>query len=179
MVQADFIERIKEEVASISNFENDSSRPATPSSSSSSSSIIEKPQTDGKMETTSLVLRNFSASKRMHSSSVDIAPKCHTSTEEIPAKRSRGRPQKTEPIEIQIDEIEGMHPLQRDRKLYRLKNNAASRRSRLNRKIKDEELFHELDQLQKKNSELVQKDSELDEKIKRMKEKYIQLLLLL
>lgn len=96
-------------------------------------------------------------------------------SEEIAPKRPRGRPPKTEPTKLSHSEYKKLSPS--DRKYYemRLKNNEASRRSRLNRKGKEGALFTELSLLEDRNNELRAKDEHLDREISMWRKKLMKL----
>lgn len=95
--------------------------------------------------------------------------------DDFQAKRPRGRPPKTEPTKLSPAELKRLSPS--DRKYYemRLRNNEASRRSRLNRKGKEEALFEELNHLEAVHQELVQRDNYLDKQLKSWEKKFIKL----
>lgn len=97
------------------------------------------------------------------------------SDDDFQPKRPRGRPPKSEPTKLSQAELRRLSP--NDRRYYemRLRNNEASRRSRLNRKGKEEALFDELDNLDKINQELTKRDIELDRQLKIWEKKFIKL----
>lgn len=92
-----------------------------------------------------------------------------------PAKRPRGRPPKTEPTQLTPAELKRLSPSDRKYAEMRLKNNEASRRSRLNRKGKEEALFDQLESLQTINDELKALDSSLDRQLKSWENKFLKL----
>lgn len=94
---------------------------------------------------------------------------------EVQPKRSRGRPPKTEPTLISPSEYKRLSAA--DRKYYemRIKNNEASRRSRLNRKGKEEALFDELYHLEERNQELQLQDAKMDISIEKWRKRLIKL----
>lgn len=96
-----------------------------------------------------------------------------SSNESNEPKRSRGRPRRTEPIPI--ESVQNLHPKDRKYAVARLKNNEASRRSRLSRREKDLALSDELGLLQLKNDLLTKKDADLDAKIKIWQRRLIKL----
>lgn len=59
----------------------------------------------------------------------------------------------------------------------RLKQNESSRRSRINRKNKDQAIFNELIKLEEESQKLLLQDSELDRKTKLWEKKLIKLAL--
>lgn len=95
--------------------------------------------------------------------------------DEFQPKRPRGRPPKSEPTRLSQAELRRLSPS--DRRYYemRMRNNEASRRSRLNRKGKEEALFDELAHLESVNQELVKRDTELDKQLKIWEKKFIKL----
>lgn len=97
------------------------------------------------------------------------------SYDDYQAKRPRGRPPKTEPTKLSPAELKRLSPS--DRRYYemRLKNNEASRRSRLNRKGKEGALFDELAHLEAINQALTEQDIKLDRQIKSWEKKFIKL----
>lgn len=122
-------------------------------------------QNYGKFETASI---EFQPSRKRRTSTQHS----YVFTEEIPTKRSRGRPPKTGPTEIPAEKLKKLSPPERKYVELRLKNNEASRLSRFNRKTKDLALFDEEVELKKRNDELKQIDSKLDAKIKRLREEF-------
>lgn len=90
-------------------------------------------------------------------------------------KRPRGRPPKSEPTQLSPSELKRLSP--KDRRYYemRLKNNEASRRSRLSRKSKEDALFDELTHLSTINEDLKKVDTELDRQIKSWEKKFLKL----
>lgn len=90
-------------------------------------------------------------------------------------KRSRGRPPKTEPTVISPTEYKKLSLA--DRKYYemRVKNNEASRRSRLSKKGKEEALFDELHHLEQKYQQLQQKDHQIDYDLEKWKKRLLKL----
>lgn len=97
------------------------------------------------------------------------------SDDDFQPKRPRGRPPKSEPTQLSPAELKRLSPS--DRRYYemRLRNNEASRRSRLNRKGKEVALFDELAHLESVNEELVKRDIELDRQLKIWEKKFIKL----
>lgn len=87
-------------------------------------------------------------------------------SDESPPKRTRGRPPKTEPVQISAAELRKMSASDRRYHLMRIKNNEASRRSRQSRKSKEEQLFDELTRLQGEHDRLKQKDDDLEVELK-------------
>lgn len=99
-------------------------------------------------------------------------------SDEYQPKRPRGRPPKTAPTTIPPAEYKRLSPS--DRKYYemRIKNNEASRRSRLNRKGKEEALFDKLDRLENENSNLKQMDLRMDVELRKWEKKLFKLVAL-
>lgn len=97
------------------------------------------------------------------------------SEDDFQSKRPRGRPPKTEPTKLSQAELKRLSPS--DRRYYemRLRNNEASRRSRLNRKGKEEALFDELAHLEAINQKLSKRDTDLDKQLKIWEKKFIKL----
>lgn len=96
-------------------------------------------------------------------------PCSYSSSDEIKPKRSRGRPPKPVKTVFPSEELENLSPENRKYAELRMKNNEASRRSRLMRKIKDDGLFDELAKLEKINQELKQKEAKLDKQLNKYK----------
>ncbi|XP_055324090.1 uncharacterized protein LOC129578882 isoform X2 [Sitodiplosis mosellana] len=94
---------------------------------------------------------------------------------EVQPKRSRGRPPKTEPTILSPSEIKRLSSA--DLKYYqmRIKNNEASRRSRLNRKGKEEALFDEHQELEERNTQLTIQDLEIDRQIQKWTKRVMKL----
>lgn len=111
------------------------------------------------------ILKRRAATKRVLDSSDD----------DFQPKRPRGRPPKTEPTKISATELKRLNPS--DRRYYemRVKNNEASRRSRLNRKGKEEALFDELAGLEKLNRELTKRDTELNKQLRNWEKRFLKL----
>lgn len=96
-------------------------------------------------------------------------------TDEISPKRSRGRPPKTGLTPISPTELKRMNPTDRKYHLMRVKNNEASRRSRLNRKDKEDGLFRELALLERINCGLQEKNQYLDSELGKWQKKLLKL----
>lgn len=96
-------------------------------------------------------------------------------SEEISPKRPRGRPPKAGPTQISPTELKRLNPTDRKYLMMRVKNNEASRRSRLHRKDKEEGLFSKLDELERKNRELHAEDVYLDHQLEMWKKKLFKL----
>lgn len=108
-------------------------------------------------------------SKRRAVSRIDF------SEEESQPKRPRGRPPKAGPTVIPPAEFKRLSPS--DRKYYemRIKNNEASRRSRLNRKGKEEALFDQQIRLENEHRNLLAMDAKIDIELEKWKKKLIKL----
>lgn len=87
-------------------------------------------------------------------------------SDDPPPKRPRGRPPKTEPVQISPAELKNLSASDARYHLMRIKNNEASRRSRLSRKSKEDKLFDELARLEDENERLKQKDDDLEVELK-------------
>lgn len=90
-------------------------------------------------------------------------------------KRPRGRPPKTEPTRIPRSTLNRMSESDRKYLQMRIKNNEASRRSRLSRKGKEEALFDLLSWLEDENLRLTDEDADLDIQIARWRKKLMKL----
>lgn len=81
-------------------------------------------------------------------------------------KRPRGRPPKTEPTIISPSEYKKLNAADRRYFELRNKNNEASRRSRLNKKFKEDAQSETLEKLMKQNAILKAKDAQLEREMK-------------
>lgn len=95
-----------------------------------------------------------------------------------PPSRKRGRPAK--PVDWTPDPSEYENLSQKDKRYVtlRLRNNEASRRSRLNRKIKQEEFENEAAELEKRNVWLTVMENSLRREVERWKKGVIELVML-
>lgn len=98
-----------------------------------------------------------------------------TDCSEIQAKRPRGRPPKTGPDTISPAQLKRLNSSERKHLEQRIKNNEASRKSRLNRKDKENTLFVEYDNLLKESERLTKQDKELDREIAKWKKRVLKL----
>lgn len=132
-------------------------------------SPMQQPQTDDEIETPAQpALR---ASKRRAA-----APRSNdTYYDETPVKKPRGRPPKTEPTRISQAEFRRMSLQDRRYLEMRLKNNEASRRSRLSRKDKEQSIFTELEQQEQINRRLREQDQQLDIEIQTWRKRLMKL----
>lgn len=94
--------------------------------------------------------------------------------ESVEAKKQRGRPRRTEPVPIP----KNLSPDDRKSVEARIKNNEASRRSRLTRREKELAMEHELEQLEQTNEELRRKGEMLDKLIVQWRQRTLKLGLL-
>ncbi|XP_031620716.1 uncharacterized protein LOC116339151 isoform X2 [Contarinia nasturtii] len=98
-----------------------------------------------------------------------------TDVSEYQPKRPRGRPPKTGPSTIPPAQLKRLNSTERMRLEQRIKNNEASRKSRLNRKGKENTLFLELDLLMTINEQLKKNDQRLDVEIGKWKNRLLKL----
>lgn len=100
--------------------------------------------------------------------------RCASPAESVEVKRHRGRPRRTEPVQIPTNLSPG------DRKFVeaRIKNNEASRRSRLTRREKEMNMEEKLQQLKQTNEALRRKDAFLDKEIAEWRQRTLKLGLL-
>lgn len=118
----------------------------------------------------SFELRTPQTTRKMHATRKRSA----SPAESLQAKRQRGRPRRTEPVSIPKN-------LSADvRKCVeaRIKNNEASRRSRLTRRKKELSLENELEQLEQASEALRRKDAILDKEIAKWRQRTLRLGLL-
>lgn len=131
-----------------------------------------KPEIDDEIQSppppTTLTPEKRTSKRRAATKIVDFS-------EEISPKRPRGRPPKAGPTQISPNELKRLNPTDRKYLLMRVKNNEASRRSRLNRKNNECGLFQQLDELERKNRELRTEDKHLDHQLEVWKKKLIKL----
>lgn len=95
-----------------------------------------------------------------------------------PTKRPRGRPPKTEPTVISPTVRKELDPEKLRYLESRLKNNEASRRSRLNRKGKESKIFDELKYQEDRHQKLTLIDADLDRQVDNWKKKVLRLAVL-
>lgn len=166
MIEINSSKQNVEERVSIANIEQILPTPvASPQNKSTNDDV----DSDYEVETKPTIVPAVRATKRRAATrNIDFG-------EEFQPKRSRGRPPKTEPTVISPSEYKRLSPA--DRKYYemRIKNNEASRRSRLNRKGKEEALFDELNQLEEKNAELHRQDLHMDSELEKWRKRLIKL----
>lgn len=93
-------------------------------------------------------------------------------------KRPRGRPPKTEPTVISPTVRKELDPEKLKYLESRLKNNEASRRSRLNRKGKEGKIFDELKYQEDRHQRLTLIDANLDRQVDNWKKKVLKLAIL-
>lgn len=103
-----------------------------------------------------------------------IVKRSASSAESVEAKRRRGRPRRTEPVPIP----KNLSPGDRKSVEARIKNNEASRRSRLTRREKELAKEVELEQLEQTNEDLRRKDAILDKEIAEWRHRTLRLGLL-
>lgn len=127
-------------------------------SSSYSKQCNDYEETETKTISTTIPVR---ASKRK------VVATANEFSSETQTKRPRGRPPKTEPTVISPSEYKRLSPSDRKYIEMRLKNNEASRRSRLNRKGKEEAIFEEFNALLAKNEYLKESDRKMDIEIRK------------
>lgn len=94
---------------------------------------------------------------------------------DVQPKRKRGRPPKSELTKLPEFKLKQLSSSERQCYEKRVRNNEASRRSRLKRKAEEEALINELSQLELINKELITLDNSLDKQLKIWREKIIKL----
>lgn len=94
---------------------------------------------------------------------------------EVRPKRPRGRPPKTEPTVIPPSEYKRLSPSDRKYMEMRIKNNEASRRSRLNRKGKEDAIYEQLFLLEDRHEKLKLIDAQMDSELEKWKKRLLRL----
>lgn len=153
MVETNFVKPKTEEPENLTNIEYILPTPVA--------SPVQHAQIDDETSATTVNLPAPRASKRRAASVLS-----NIYSDDSPPKRSRGRPPKTEPVQISAAELKKLSASDQRYYLMRLKNNEASRRSRLSRKSKEDHLFDELARLEEEHDRLKQKDDDLEVELK-------------
>lgn len=169
----------KTTTAIIQPFSTPPTSPATASSSPSNSITNSKTSTaSSELPISSTKPRR--AFKRERSASLDYSPpssdsfdssSCSSTTITPPsAPKRRGRPPKTETRPISPTELQNMDASDARYVLMRNKNNEASRRSRINRKDREQTLESIADALMAESSRLQSLEQRLEDRVQRLKE---------
>lgn len=90
-------------------------------------------------------------------------------------KRSRGRPPITEPLQLSIADLRMLSTSEIRNKELRMKNNEASRRSRLNRKGKELSITDQLHVQESRFADLKREDKHLDQQLTLWKKRVFKL----